>query len=149
MLFRSKYQSFMKVSDEDNELKIWNYTGDLKDDGNKYRGCITDKTNEVICPSLGYTYEYYIDTKEESVDRFKKLSDWQWFYSTEGTMLRLFHYNGKWRITTHKKLSAFDSRWSCNLSFGELFVIIDVLYILLNFKISSDLLTIDGIPAKI
>ena len=41
-----KYQSFMKVSDEDDELKIWNYTGDLKDDGNKYRGCITDKTNE-------------------------------------------------------------------------------------------------------
>jgi len=51
-----KYQSFMKVSDEDNELKIWNYTGDLKDDGNKYRGCITDKTNEVICPSLEKTF---------------------------------------------------------------------------------------------
>ena len=117
-----KYQSFMKVSDEDTELKIWNYTGDLKDDGNKYRGCITDKSNEVICPSLGYTYEYYIDTKEESMDRFKRLSDWQWFYSTEGTMLRLFYYKEQWRITTHKKLSAFDSRWSCNQSFGELFV---------------------------
>ena len=37
----------MKVSDEDDELKF-GITGDLKDDGNKYRGCITDKTNEII-----------------------------------------------------------------------------------------------------
>lgn len=117
-----KYQSFMRVSDEDNEMTIWNYTGDLKDDGNKYRGCITDKTNQIICPSLGYTYEYYIDTKEESKQQFENLSNWQWFYSTEGTMLRLFYYNEKWRITTHKKLSAFDSRWSCNHSFGDLFI---------------------------
>ncbi len=116
-----KCQSLLKVSDEDDSMTVWNYTGDIKDENNKYRGCITDKMNTILCPSLGYTYEYHIDTKEESIETFKNFEQWKWFYATEGTMVRVFHYEGRWHLATHKKLSAFDSRWSCSLSFGELF----------------------------
>ena len=116
-----KCQTQLKVSDEDDNMTVWNYTGDIKDENNKYRGCITDKMNNILCPSLGYTYEYHIDTKEESLEIFHNLDQWKWFYATEGTMVRLFHYAGRWNMATHKKLSAFDSRWSCSLSFGELF----------------------------
>lgn len=117
-----KCQNLMRVSDENESMTVWNYTGDLKDESNKYRGCITDKKNKIICPSLGYTYEYYIDTKEDSREKFKNFENWSWFYSPEGTMLRLFYFQGDWHIVTHKKLSAFQSRWSCNFSFGELFI---------------------------
>lgn len=42
--------------------------------------------------------------------------------SHEGAMLRLFNHNGEWFLTTHRKLNAFQSKWSSKTSFGEMFV---------------------------
>ena len=33
-----KCQNLMRVSDENESMTVWNYTGDLKDESNKYRG---------------------------------------------------------------------------------------------------------------
>ncbi len=29
----------------------------------------------------------------------------------EGTLIRIFYFNDKWIITTHRKLDAFKSKW--------------------------------------
>lgn len=42
--------------------------------------------------------------------------------SIEGTILKVFCYEGKWYLSTTKKLDAFKSRWSSKYSFGEMFV---------------------------
>ena len=112
----------MKITDEDQFLTVWNHNSDVRNTDSKFRGCITDKENKIICPSLGYTLEYNIKNKDNCVDHLTNMSEWKWYYSMEGTMLRLYNYQNKWRLSTHKKLSAFKSRWSCNLTFGEMFV---------------------------
>lgn len=111
----------MKISDENKELKIWSITNENKEDL-EYRGCITDNNNNIICPSLGYIYEYNIELVEEGKVKVINPEDWKWSYSVEGTMLRLYFYNHEWYLSTHKKISAFQSRWSCKFSFGELFI---------------------------
>ncbi len=45
-----------------------------------------------------------------------------WFQETrDGTMLRLFTYNNRWHIATHRRMNAFQAFWSSPKSFGELF----------------------------
>ena len=121
---------FMKVTDENDYLKIWNYTGPNKEKYYNFRGYITDNNNNLICPSFGHTEEIL----SNDTDKLNELNikDYQWFYSTEGTLCRVFHYKDQWYISTHKKLSAFESRWSCKFSFGELFI--NSLRVLFNYE---------------
>ena len=110
----------MMVSDEDWDLKILNCTEESR--SSKYRGCVVNRDNKIICPSLGYTPEFNIESKKEEIlEYINDIDDWIWFYSMEGTMVRLFFYNNQWMLCTHKKLSAFRSKWSCRYTFGEMF----------------------------
>lgn len=43
------------------------------------------------------------------------------FKAIEGTLIRVFNYDGKWFISTHRKLDANKSRWGNGKSFGETF----------------------------
>ena len=116
-IFQNEY---MKVTDENETLKIWNYTGPHKEKFYNYRGYITNLNDELICPSFGHTEEIL----STDVKRLGELNtnNYKWFYSSEGTLCRIFCHEDEWYISTHKKLSAFASRWSCKYSFGELFV---------------------------
>ena len=110
---------FMKVTDENEQIKIWNYTGPNKEQFYNLRGYITNHENKLICPSFGHTEELSIKD-EEKIEKLE-VENYNWFYSSEGTLCRLYNYEGQWYLSTHKKLSAHDSRWSCKYSFGELF----------------------------
>ncbi len=126
ILLKQVKEDDIKITDENEKLCIWNYTGDDKSKYNYLRGCITDKSNnkKSICPSLGHTEEISVDDKEKCDTFLKeyKGGDWKWFYSLEGTLVRLYNYDNQWYLSTHKKISAFHSRWSCRSSFGEIFV---------------------------
>ena len=110
----------MMVSDEDLDLKILNCTEQSR--SSKDRGCVVNHDNKIICPSLGYTPEFNMESNKKEISEYmENLDDWLWFYSMEGTMVRLFFYNNQWMLCTHKKLSAFRSKWSCRYTFGEMF----------------------------
>jgi len=109
----------IKSEKENDELQILNSNSENKEDLDK-RGCIVDKKNNIICPSLGYIREYNIDTIEEG--KVIVPIEWKWSHAVEGTILRLYFFNNEWYLSTHKKISAFQSRWSCKFSFGELFI---------------------------
>ena len=68
-----KCLSEMKKSDENENLTIWNYSGDSKQQtvSNKYRGCITNKENEIICPCDYQTNGFISDDwlRKEFVDK--------------------------------------------------------------------------------
>ena len=49
------------------------------------------------------------------------LSRYRFFDSHEGALLRVFYWQNKWYISTHRKLDAFRSKWASKLSFGEMF----------------------------
>jgi hypothetical protein len=94
------------------------------DDEPKLRSVIYDKeTNEPISYFFPKTPEY--NELANSVEDLNKLqetfSDWVWCESFEGTIVRLFHYNGEWRTSTKRRISAYNSYWGSNISFGEMF----------------------------
>lgn len=43
------------------------------------------------------------------------------FKAHEGSLLRVFNYNDKWFVSTHRKLDAYKSKWSSPESFGQMF----------------------------
>jgi hypothetical protein len=51
-------------------------------------------------------------------------SDWNWFTSYEGTVIRMFYHNGAWKTSTRRRIDAHNSYWGSNTSFGEMFDVI-------------------------
>nr|UOX61044.1 MAG: immediate early protein [Diabrotica toursvirus 3a] len=76
------------------------------------RGYIFDNNNKLILKSLPYAVEEF--------DSVENLSDYIISDMQEGTAIRVFYYNNKWYITTHRKLDAYKSKWG-NESFGDIF----------------------------
>lgn len=110
---------FNPIKKEEDNMELHILNNKSEEDLDK-RGCIIDKKNNIICPSLGYISEYNIETIEEGNEI--KPDEWKWSHAVEGTILRLYFHENEWYLSTHKKISAFQSRWSCKFSFGELFI---------------------------
>ena len=118
--------SIIKCMDTDDFLEVWNYaecdnTSPLE--MKTQRGVIKDKEGNIVASSFGYTDEYNETEIQEVEERMggSVLDDWVFHYSVEGTLLRMYYSNHRWYLSTHKKLDAFKSRWSCRQTFGELF----------------------------
>jgi hypothetical protein len=116
----------VKCMDTDDHLEVWSYSecgNDSPHETKAHRGIIKDKAGNVVVSSFGYTDEYTEDDCEKIQKKVgDNLDDWIFQYSVEGTLLRMFFYQDQWYLSTHKKLNAFKSRWSCKQTFGELFV---------------------------
>lgn len=122
----------LSETDKDTDLKILNYMGQEKDKYSKFRGIIVDKESKMICPSFGHLEEKKID----DIKDLENLENWRFFPSYEGTLVRLYYHNESWRLSTHKKLSAFKSRWASRYSFGDIFLK-NIKYIY-NINLSDD-----------
>lgn len=120
--------SEIRVIDSNRDLELYSYhhcTNETPQEIRQCRGHIYSKNKEqLIVSNFGYTQNY---TYDETMDISSLLgsesewsSQWMFYYSMEGTLLRLFYYQDHWHLTTNKKLDAYRSRWSSRLSFGEL-----------------------------
>jgi len=111
----------VRCIDSDDNLELWSYTNctnESDEEIKKCRGQIRDREDgHIVCASFGYTDEYICNNMDNV-----KPEEWRWFYSVEGTMLRLFHFKEKWYLCTHRRLDAFKSRWSCRQTFGDIFI---------------------------
>jgi len=74
------------------------------------RGVIFDtKSKIVVCQSFPYTPEYTVDTLPGLIIDYNA----SMFYNAfEGTVIRLFHHDNKWYLSTHRKIDAKNSKWS-------------------------------------
>ena len=114
----------IRCTDSDEKLCVYNYVhcdNQSDKDTKSARGLIYDKEKNVIVRTFGYTDEYVSTSRQEIEERMGDFSEWRVCHSMEGTLLRVFHYDGEWYLSTHKKLDAFKSRWSCRDTFGEIF----------------------------
>lgn len=109
--------------DEKDNLKLYCYKTCSELDSEELkmkRSIIQDGDGNAIATSLPYTDEYVIN------DDFKfpelVLDDYEAYPSIEGSLIRLVNHDGKWLVTTNRKLDAFKSYWSSHFSFGQLFV---------------------------
>ena len=114
-----------RVSDYNEHFEMINYIdcyNDSPDELKIKRGLVYDKnTSDILIPSFAYTDVYTMDDEEKIKDILQDFHDWNFFYSLEATLLRVFYHEGSWHIITNKKLDAFRSRWSCRETFGQLF----------------------------
>jgi len=117
----------IKITDSDEYLDMYSYDQCFNyspEDIKNNRGVVIEKsTGQVIVSSFGYTDIYTPKEFEEIQKILVDLPEWEFFYSIEATLLRIFNHNDKWYLSTHKKLDANKSRWSCKKTFGELFKI--------------------------
>lgn len=116
----------ISLTDKSDELEVYCYE-DCNDSSNprvkECRGLVTDLSGNVVLKTWGYTPEYQcIDTNTNMfIQMFPDTTKYKIFESQEGCLIRIFHHNEKWYITTHKKLNAYKSSWSSKQSFGEIF----------------------------
>ena len=80
----------------------------------------------VVCKTFDFTPEFFSSQKDDIIVHINNLvgvrCDTLNFYDAEeSTLIRLWHHNNKWRISTHKRFNAYESYWSSSTSHGELF----------------------------
>lgn len=120
--------SNIKLTDRDNDGNLENYSYiycDNNSDQNtkSCRGLIY-KNGKPFVKAYGYTPTYTMDTlPQELINVLQYTNNFRFFYSLEGTLLRLFYndINDQWYLSTHKKLNARLSKWGHSKTFGEIF----------------------------
>lgn len=109
--------------DEDTGLELFCYTNCTNSDTDFLKQCrgLVYHKDKLIMGSFPFASEYTTDEVEPLRKEFSNFSEYTFYYSYEGTLLRMFFFSGRWFLATHRKLDAFRSRWSSSQSFGTLF----------------------------
>ena len=90
----------------------------------KCRGIIIPKyMNNPIVNAYNHNDEYSAGDRKA----IKKLLDYrinecEYYHSIEGCLIRLFYYNEKWYMSTHRKLDAFKCNWVDKTTYGSIFI---------------------------
>ena len=114
----------MTDSDEEAGLQLFCYVNCNPNDENIVKQCrgVVFNNQEVVMRAFPYTLEYgHKDTDNIIPNISPILQDCRVFDSYEGTLIRMFYFNGKWYTCTHRKLNAFRSKWASKESFGTAF----------------------------
>ena len=106
--------------DKDNNLDLYCYVKCTDEDSNELKNCrgVVYHEDKVIMRGFPYTTEYN-DTEKEKIENIFDICTF--YNSYEGSLIRVFNYNSKWYLSTHRKLDSFYSKWSSKSSFGESF----------------------------
>lgn len=103
------------------------------------RGVILDLDNNVIVPSLPYTEDIVLQDRTQQFPFSTDGSTNKYYSSFEGTVIRVFFYDG-WKVATTRKINAYNSRWGGPVSFGTLFE--EAIESMLNMKFEEFLNTL-------
>ena len=111
-------------SDEENKLDMFCYIKCSDEDNDFIKQCrgIIFNEDKLVLKAFPYTVEYNTDQTNEINNVIHNINDWSFFESHEGALVRLFYFNEKWFLSTHRKLNAFKSKWASKESFGTFFV---------------------------
>ncbi len=119
----------IRLSDSDIDAKLdlfcYNHCDNSESDFVKECRGVIFSEDKIIWKGFPYTEEY--TTEENSFNKLKekldqsRLDKYRFYDSHEGALLRVFYWQNKWYISTHRKLDAFRSKWASKLSFGDMF----------------------------
>ena len=106
--------SLFKLIDSNDTLNLYH----CKDE--KIKGIITDKNNKKLVGNFTVPLEYVLPKQSEKFLAEEKIPSIV-FSAVEGTLIRVYHLDNKWFISTNSRLDAEISFWSGKLSFGKQF----------------------------
>jgi len=109
--------------DYDNDLDMFCHDNCTENDNELTKQCrgVVFNKNNIVMKTFPFTTELNnteTDKISKALEDFKK---WSFFEAHEGTLIRLFNFNDKWFLSTHRKLNAFKSKWASRESFGTNF----------------------------
>jgi hypothetical protein len=111
-------------TDEDKGLELFCYVKCGPEDGSLLRQCrgVVFHNDTIVMRAFPYTVEYNHQEGENIENNIGPVFDQCSFYDAyEGTLIRMFNFDGKWFTSTHRKLNAFRSKWASKESFGTAF----------------------------
>jgi len=132
---RAMYESlpdFIKISDTDEDTGLSNFcyvadppqTPELQANMSMVKDCrgvVFDGEN-IVMKAFPYTEQVGISHDLESwFSENGGFENCRFYDSHEGALIRMFNYNGKWFLTTHRRLNAFKSKWGSSESYGSMF----------------------------
>lgn len=110
-------------SDEKNKLDMFCYIKCSEQDSDFIKQCrgVIFNEDKLVLKAFPYTVEYNTTQTSEINSVINNINDWIFFESYEGALVRMFYFNEKWFLSTHRKLNAFKSKWASKESFGVFF----------------------------
>ena len=113
----------VNIVDSDEKLEMFCYLTCNDEDSDLHKQCrgVVFNKNNLVMKAFPYTPEYNDNQIVEIKNMLNDLKSWTFFESQEGCLIRMFNFDEKWYISTHRKLNAFRSKWSSSDSFGIMF----------------------------
>lgn len=101
---------------DDGEYSLFNYKKCDEKDTNTFKQLrgVTFKGDKLVSRGFPYTPECVVDTTEYKMD------EGVYVQAHEGATVRVW-YDEKWHVSTNRKMDADNSKWSSDISFGQLF----------------------------
>ena len=132
----------VRLVDSDNGLDLFCYIKCDSTDSDVLKKCrgVVFNGDKVVMNGFPYTYEYTEEDEKSIYENIEPIFDKCSFYdSYEGSLIRMFHFGGKWYTSTNRKLNANKSKWSSSESFGHYFKVALEFQVQNNEKLSSSL----------
>jgi hypothetical protein len=109
--------------DEANDLDLFCYLKCSNSDEDIIKQCrgVIFNGDNVVMKAFPYTEEYTTSDNLSEILKDVNLEECDIYDAYEGTLIRIFYFNNKWFISTHRKLNAFRSKWASKESFGTTF----------------------------
>jgi len=110
-------------NDETSGLDMFCFVKCTEEDTDLVKQCrgVVFKGDKLVMKAFPYTSEFNHLETDKIADALGSLDDWHFYESQEGTLIRLFFFDTKWFVSTHRKLNAFRSKWASRESFGVSF----------------------------
>ena len=113
-------------TDQDAALDLYCYNKCDNTESDLVKNCrgVIFHSNTVVMKGFPFTEEFTTDDSSFSELKTKvafNSSEYKFYDAHEGALLRVFNWQSKWYITTHRKLDAFRSKWASKESFGQMF----------------------------
>ena len=108
--------------DEKENLDLFCYVDCNNKDTKTVKKCrgLVYNGDKLIMKAFPFTPDYDCNNIEEYKD-FIDFDKCSFFNAHEGTLIRVFNFNGKWYTSTHRKFNSWNSKWSGKQTFGKAF----------------------------
>lgn len=85
-----------------------------------FKGIIYSHDHTLVVPNFSVPKEFVLPDHRKLLQEQLSFPT-RAFESVEGTLLRVFYFDGAWQVTTPSRLDAFASTWASSVSFGAQF----------------------------
>ena len=119
----------VRMTDKDGSLEMFCYDDCTAEDSDLLQQCrgVVFDGEKIVLKAFPFTKEYGHSQVEEVTAALADFDSYRFYDAYEGALIRVFYVSdekeeGRWYLSTHRKLDAFKSKWASRESFGDRFV---------------------------